>query len=177
MMQSLNFTDWAGLVLALGGLLVALGGFAYAGRQLLFSQRSARGTFLLDLEEVLRYHDKVHLKLDSADGENWNPAPDEWPAVEAYMGVFERIQLLIDWSILDIETVDRLYSYRILNIVNNDYIAKEKLGEKAQFWPDFCRLWQSLEHCQYWKRNLTWRAQAADMSTRHQRQEGGRVRA
>jgi hypothetical protein len=157
-MESPSFTEWAGLVLALGGLLVALGGFIYAGRQLFLSQRSARGSFLLDVEEMLRHHDHVHTKLDSKGGADWNPATEEWPAVEAYMGVFERIQLLIEERILELGTVDRLYSYRVLNIVSNDYIRKEKLVEKAQFWPDFCRLWHSLEACPYWKRNVDYRA-------------------
>jgi hypothetical protein len=75
-------------------------------------------------------------------------------AVEAYMGVFERIQLLIDEKILDLDTVDRLYSYRILNIVSNERIWKEKLVEKEQFWPDFTRLWHSLEERPYWRRNV-----------------------
>jgi hypothetical protein len=72
LMEASTFTDWAGLVLTLGALLVAVGGFVYAGRQLLFSQRSARGAFLLDLEDVLRHHDcgrGVHGRLRA------DPAP------------------------------------------------------------------------------------------------------
>jgi hypothetical protein len=151
-----SLTDWAGLAIALCGLLVALGGFIYAGRQLLHSQRSAQGTFLLDLQEVLRQHDDVHRKLDSDAGEHWAPSDDEWPAIEAYMGVFERVELLVENKILDIETVDRLYSYRVINIVRNDRIRTEKLVEKAEFWPDFFRLWESLQGRKYWEANLAY---------------------
>jgi len=149
-----SFTDWAGLAVAMCGLLVALGGFYYAGRQLLHSQRSAQGTFLLDLEELLRQHDDVHRQLDSPTGRKWLPSDQDWPAIEAYMGVFERIQLLVERRILDIETVDRLYSYRVINIVLNDHIRSEKLGEKAEFWPDFFALWKSLQGQKAWEANL-----------------------
>jgi hypothetical protein len=155
-----SFTDWAGLAVGVCGLLLAMGGFYYAGRQLLHSQRSAQGAFLLDLEEVLRQHDEVHRKLDSPGGREWAPSDNEWPAIEAYMGVFERIQLLVERKILDIETVDRLYSYRVINIVLNEHIRSEKLKKKAAFWPDFFKLWKSLQEQKYWKKNLQYHGEA-----------------
>jgi hypothetical protein len=155
-----SFTDWAGLAVALCGLLLAMGGFSYAGRQLLHSQRSAQGAFLLDLEGMLRQHDEVHTKLDSPTGRAWAPSDDDWPAIEAYMGVFERIQLLVDRKILDIETVDRLYSYRVINIVLNDRIRSGKLDEKAAFWPDFFELWKGLQGQKYWEKNLEYHGEA-----------------
>jgi hypothetical protein len=152
-------------IVALGGLLAAIGGFFYAGLQLRHAQRSARGTFLLDLEEMLRHHDKIHIKLEPGGEEDWKPAgPDDWAAVEAYMGVFERIQLLVEERILDLDTVDRLYSYRVLNIVNNEHIRKEKLVEKGQFWTDFRKLWHSLENCYFWKINAEYLAEAGGSS-------------
>lgn len=70
------------------------------------------------------------------------------------MGVFERIQLLVERKILDIKTVDRLFSFRVINIVLNDHIRSEKLGEKAEFWPDFLELWKSLQGQKAWEANL-----------------------
>ena len=107
---------------------------------------------------MLRHHDAVHVKLDSEWGADWKPSPEEWPAIEAYMGVFERIQVLIDERVLTLRTVDRLYSYRVLNIVSNDHIRAEKLVEKEQFWPDFCKLWHGLERCPLWNENVQYRA-------------------
>ena len=107
---------------------------------------------------MLRHHERVHVKLDSEEGAEWDPAPEDWPAIEAYMGVFERIQLLVEDKVLTLRTVDRLYSYRVLNIVSNDHIRTKKLVEKKEFWPDFCKLWDSLEKCKYWKRNVAYRA-------------------
>jgi hypothetical protein len=155
-----GFTDWAGLAVALCGLLVALGGFYYPGRQLLHSQRSAQGSFLLDLEHVMRQHDEVHRKPDSPAGKRWAPLDEEWPAIEAYMGVFERIQLLVEEKILDLETVDRLYSYRMISIIRNDHIRREKLVEKDAFWPFFCDPWESLQGCKYWKLNLEYHGES-----------------
>lgn len=149
-----SVTGVAGVVIGLGGLIVAIGGFYYAGSQLRLSKLTAQATFLLHLDEHLRQYDNVHRKLDSEDGPRWNPSEDDWPAIEAYMGVFERMQFLVERRVLNIQTVDRLYSYRIINIVRNDRIRSEKLCKKAEFWPDFYELWHSLQGERYWQKNI-----------------------
>jgi hypothetical protein len=160
-MSLATVTDWAGLAVTAAGVVAALGGLFYAGRQLRHSRRSAHGTFLLDLEEMLRHHDAVHAKLDSEGGELWKPTETEWPAVEAYMSVFERIQVLVEEGILTLEEVDRLYSYRVLSIVSNASIHQMKLVEKGEFWPDFCKLRASLQELPYWQRNVAFREKEA----------------
>jgi hypothetical protein len=115
---------------------------------------------------MLRQHDEVHRRLDSPAGERWASSDDEWPAIEAYMGVFERIQLLVEKKILNIETVDRLYSYRVISIVRNDHIRREMLVEKREFWPDFYKLWNRLGECEYWNENLAYNGEATASKVR-----------
>ena len=59
-----------GLFVSAGGLIMTAFGLIVAGRQLrasneqvLVSQRIAQGEFLLHLDQIFRYHDKVHRKL------------------------------------------------------------------------------------------------------------------
>lgn len=147
-MATPNVTDWASLA-------VAAAGFLYAGLQLRASQRAARGSFLLEIHEALRHHDSVHRRLDQEDGFDWSPkAEGKMADLEAYMGVFERIQILVEQGSLDLETVDRLYSFRIVNVTRNGHIFDEKFETKAVFWSDFQRLWRNLEACPYWQRNV-----------------------
>lgn len=72
------------------------------------------------------------------------------------MRVFGYIQLLLDEKILELETVERLYSFRVLNIVRNPHIREAKLVKKGQFWSDFCRLWKSLEGRGTWTENVAY---------------------
>jgi hypothetical protein len=150
-----SVTEWAGVA-------VGAAGFLFAGRQLSLGQRAARGSFLLDIQEALRHHELVHRRLDEDDGPYWNPGdsdrsngePLTWADVEAYMGVFERIQVLIEQRSLDVETVDQLYSFRLVNLTRNGHIYRAKLEDKAQFWSHLMTLWRNLEECPVWQRNV-----------------------
>jgi hypothetical protein len=97
----------------------------------------------------------VHRQLDDEhEGPDWQPTGKEMSDVEAYMDVFERIQILVEQGSVDIATVDRLYSYRVINLTRNRHIVREKLEIKGEFWSDFCALWRELEGCPYWRRNI-----------------------
>ncbi|MDX1994051.1 MAG: hypothetical protein SF029_16820 [bacterium] len=131
-------------------LIVTIVGVVYAGNQLHLSRRVSQGEFLLHLDEMMRVHDKVHRSL--RPGGKWakgNVGPinaDEWADVESYMGLFERIKILIDRKILDIKLFDRLYGYRIDNIIANEVIVQTKLGsEEKESWQDFIALHRALE--------------------------------
>ena len=51
--------------------------------------------------------------------------PDEWARAETYLGLFERINRLIETGNLSAEYVARFYGYRINNIWANDIIRQE----------------------------------------------------
>jgi hypothetical protein len=142
----IDFQDAATVV----GLIMTGIGLIYAGIQLRAAKKIARGEFLLRLDEMFQQHLEVHTRL--RPGGVWavqgkGPSSlEDWVAVEKYMGLFERIKVLIDDGIVDLATIDRLYGYRVFNIVANEVIRKAKLeGETRKYWQDFIGLHQSLE--------------------------------
>jgi hypothetical protein len=130
--------------------IIAAVGLIYVGKQLRESKKIARAEFLLRLEELFQEHTEVHTRLrpggDWADGSKGPSTSEEWVKVERYMGLFERIQVLIDDRIVDLDAVDRFYGYRVLNIVDNPIIRQAKLeGERAKYWKNFIKLQRALE--------------------------------
>ena len=127
-----------------------------AKEELETGQRIARGDLLLRLDEALSRYDEVREKLAS-EGE-WHtkigdPSDPKGPdfskskdltSVASYMGVFERIKELVDMCVIDIETVDRLYSSRFFNIVRNKIIYQKRLVAHTTDWQDFIELWKAI---------------------------------
>jgi hypothetical protein len=138
-----------GSMVTAGGLILAVKNLKYLSKQIEDARRVARGEVLLRLDELFKDHKEVHLRLRGGDWSADRGGPDsieEWAAVERYMGFFERIQLLIDDQLIDLETFDRAHGYRVLNIANNSVIRKTKLeGTLAESWTDFIRLWRAIE--------------------------------
>jgi hypothetical protein len=126
------------------GLALTAIGLIYTGSQIHGSKKVARGEFLLHLDEMLQKHNDVHIRL--RPGGEWakgNTGPknnEEWAAVERYMGLFERVNILVEDKIIDIDTIDRLYGYRIINISENKVIRQAKLEQESQSWQDFIKL-------------------------------------
>lgn len=95
------------------------------------AENFAFGQFLLQLDEAFRHHQSVHLKLRPGGG--WAKDPEqrptntELPEVEAYMGLLERVMIMIDLGLLRADIVERLYGYRVGNIWANRRIMKTKL--------------------------------------------------
>ncbi len=61
------------------------------------------------------------------------------------MGVFERVNLLVDRKLIKIEVVDRFYGYRYDNIDANPAIHQAKLEEERGSWTDFLALGEKLD--------------------------------
>jgi hypothetical protein len=155
---ALGGTRVAAWVGSMAGLLaVAVGIFAlwYADKQVKLGrdQRShasslALGQFLLQLDEAFHRHQDAHLYL--RPGGQWyetadRPTDDEMPAAEAYMGLFERIKIMIDLNLLSADVVERLYGYRVANIWHNDRIMRKKLVKHCDDWRDFLALVRCME--------------------------------
>ncbi len=105
-------------------------------KQLKQQSQTTRGQFLLALHERFREHESIHLRLRNAESDyKWwrgpEPSGDEWAEVEAYMGLFERVWMLVKGKSIDINVIERLYGYRVVNIVINDKIREEKLDDQA----------------------------------------------
>ncbi|MBA7541225.1 hypothetical protein ES705_33532 [subsurface metagenome] len=111
-----------GLMISALGLLLTAAALFYAGKQFKASQRVAAGDFLLRVDEMLfTQHNDVHTFLRPggkwAGGVSAPSSPEEWNMVERYMGMFERVKVLMDDGLLDVDAVERFYGYRIRNII------------------------------------------------------------
>ena len=169
-----TFVDWINLISGLSaavGLVLTGVGLIFAAAQVRTAHRTvaqanqtaeqargiAEGQFLLQLDDMFWRHNKVHRLL--RPGGAWSPkdsfgnpkdyeAPsnsEEWADAELYMGLFERIRVLMVRGIItDKAVINKLYGYRIANIVSNLEIKQKKLIEEASGWEDFIALAESL---------------------------------
>lgn len=143
--------DWLasiGLLLTGFGLVGTAIALYQTRKQAEQAQKVTLGQFLLDLDEKFSHHQDAHVALrpggKSANEDAGPVTAEEWAQVEAYMGLFERINILIDKNILDADTVDRLYGYRVNNIVANPVINQAKLVKKSEDWTNFLSLCEKL---------------------------------
>jgi hypothetical protein len=139
------------LIATVTGLVLTALGLIYTGYQISESKKVARGEFLLHLDEMFKQHYQTHIRFrpggDWGDGKT-GPTNnlEEWVAVEQYMGLFERINVLVEDNIIDIDTIDRLYGYRVINILGNEIIQKTKLERESQYWQDFIKLGNKIKN-------------------------------
>jgi hypothetical protein len=146
-------TDWIGAVAAGLGVPVAAIALVVAARQLAGQRRATEAQFLLSLDDAFRSHDLTHRKfrppsVDKRDSVGqWHgetasgpETAEEWADVEAYMGLFERVNVMIEGGLIDAETFEDLYGYRVANILSNPSVVTEKLVNRRKFWKDFIAL-------------------------------------
>jgi hypothetical protein len=159
-----------GLIITGSGLMLTGVGLIFAGwqlrasyKQLQISQRIAGGNFLLQFDEILfQQHNEVHKRLrpggEWAGSKGGPTSQEDRVAVERYMGMFERIKVLVDDKLLDLDAVERFYGYRIQNIVANPVIFREKKLMRPEEWSkldkdiqeehpwrNFIELWNEIE--------------------------------
>jgi hypothetical protein len=155
-----SFAATFGLLLTGIGLLVAAKQLGASTTQLKVARRIAGGEFILHLDDAFRHHEDVHRAL--RPGGKWAsgaaPTKDDYPDIERYMGMFERLKIFVDDGLIDIETADHLYGYRIRNLVANPHIVEAKeLVQPAEWaameeserrkhgWHHFIELWHQLQ--------------------------------
>lgn len=132
-------------------LIYARGQINEAQKQLRHSRAIAHGDFLLRLDEAFQRHTKVHMLLqpdfDWGNNKSGPVSPEDWFLVTSYMGLFERVNFLIQSEIEELAIIDKLYGYRVYNIVANDVIRRAKLEDKeiAPYWEGFIHLWLQLK--------------------------------
>ena len=139
------------------------------GQQLRRNTEVNRGNFWLKLEEMSYRHDDIHLKLrpkgdwtgkneegeykgpgigKNEEGKDKSPKEQaaEWAQVEDYMGWFEHCKIMLDRGLIDATTFEKIFGYRLGNIVGNPVIVKAKLIEKETRWgwEDFIKLLRDL---------------------------------
>jgi hypothetical protein len=152
-------TEWISAVAAVVGAPLAAAALLVGARQLVRGRRASEAQFLLSLDDAFRHHVDTHMKFRPASTEppdvvgGWcgpeaiGPETDEDLAdVEAYMGLFERVNVMIDRGLIDADVVDRLYGYRVGNLLSNPRVVDAKLRDQAAGWQEFIALAAKLEY-------------------------------
>jgi hypothetical protein len=134
----------AGLIasLVLGGTaVVALAFNVYVLRQ---NTKVNRANFWLTIREMISKHNDVHLKLrpggDWGDHKKGPSTHEEWAKVEAYMGLFEHFYFMLQKKLIDLQTFQSIYQYRLSNILQNNVIVEAKLKNEKSAWKNFIDL-------------------------------------
>lgn len=139
----------AGTLVAGVGLMLTGFGLVYTARQLRLSRHVAEAESYLRIDELLHHYRDVYLKLFPegkwGHGRNGPVSAEDLCDVVMYMGLFERVKVLVDRKMIDLDVIKRLYGYRIKHIVNNPVIFKRKCVEQVNGWRDFVELCRTLD--------------------------------
>ena len=136
----MSLEKWSYIAAIVGGLFAFIG-FPFLVWQLWVARSQRRDAIrlstsqvLLAADAVLATHAEVSVKLRpkgdwAGDAGETKPTDDEFPLVEPYLGVFERIFIAYNAGQVDAKTLDQLYGYRLANIWANKRIVVEKLQD------------------------------------------------
>lgn len=145
---SLNLDSWTNIATIIG-ILIATVALSHTACQINQNTKISRGQFWLELEKMFSQHDKIHIKLRSggawANNDTGPKSNQEWAEVEDYMGLFEHCELMLRQRLIDWETFEAIFAYRLRNIAANKIIVEAKLMRERQFWQVFIRLLKRLE--------------------------------
>lgn len=135
--------------LAVVAIAVAAAAVWLSWRALKSAEQAAYADMLLRLDDRARTFDEIHRKLRPggawADGLDGPKCGDEWADVDGYMGLFERMNFLVDRKLIAIDYVEEFYGYRYDNIVAHRGIRSAKLeGEERASWGNFEELGERL---------------------------------
>jgi len=113
----------------ISGLVASLGLF-FVGLQLRSTDRLAKAQFINDLARDIDNHVKAESNLDP--GGKWYKNSnllnqEDIEALVKYLNFFERIKLIFDTKVIDIETIDELFAYRFFSLVHNPNVQSQIL--------------------------------------------------
>lgn len=97
------------------GVLVGAASLVFTARNTRRTALTNRAKFWLDLRSSFARHDEIHRKLHPR-GEWKNPrspTPEEQFQVEAYMGLFEHCEIMLEQGLIDKRTFREVYRYRL----------------------------------------------------------------
>ena len=118
------------------GLPLAIVSIVFAILQQRQAKKVEEGTFLIELRKMFSEHNYVHFKLRNEGewSENEIPnTPEEWGKIDAYLGLLELCEILIQNKSLSEKHFSTQYGYRLENIMNNDQIIL-KLRDEKESW-------------------------------------------
>lgn len=117
-------------------------GLLFVWQQIRAARHVARSQFLLDLDRRLRDHVGVAFDVRSP---SWTPKDDaEGFELARYMGLIERMAILVDDGIVDLSTVRKLYGWRMRWLIANQCVRQD-LADRREGWRTFIELWCRLD--------------------------------
>jgi len=118
------------------GILVGALSLVFTALNTRRTARANRAKFWLDLRTSFAKHDEIHRKLHPrGDWKNPRvPTSEEQFQVEAYMGLFEHCEIMLAQGLIDKKTFRDVYRYRLVNLVENDWVRVEKLCNIPDGW-------------------------------------------
>ena len=144
----MGLPDYANIATIFGFILTILA-ISITAYQIYKNTRVNQAHFWLELEKMFATHDEVHLNL--RPGGDWvetNSGPnnlEEWGKVEDYMRLFEHCKIMLKKKLIDRQTFESIYKYRLKNIVANECIVNAKLIDEKSSWADFIDLLEMFE--------------------------------
>ncbi|MGY1699190.1 hypothetical protein [Geodermatophilus sp. SYSU D00766] len=150
-----NVSQVVGLLIAVAATVIAIKALDIANSQLTEAvsntrsskkaaedtQRSTRGQFILAIDAAFRAYDQVRAAINNTSVAN--PGTSD---LYRYIAVFERLGYLIEWSLIDPQTVDDLYGDRFSKLL--EYYEKRNMNFPPQVRPEswwgFIVLWHHL---------------------------------
>lgn len=137
----MSLQDWAAWATVIGLPSVILGIWLSA-KQLRQTRLSVEVQLLLDLRAAFAAHSEVHINLRpegiwaGADGPN---SVNEWAMVDAYLGLFEVCNRMLDNGQLSSDMFRNQYYYRLQNIRQHSGIVDHVLQER-EHWTELIAL-------------------------------------
>lgn len=136
--------------ISITGLLLSVTAILFTAFTIQKNNKVNTANFWLDLRQRFSEFDEVHLKL--RPGGDWrknNSGPEntqDWVKLEAYMGLFEHCNIMLNDGLIDEKTFENIYAYRLRNIVANEAITNAKLkSQNKKHWVDFIDLLEKFE--------------------------------
>lgn len=148
-----DFIDAGAKIAAVGGVLWGV----WRGVQLLRLARDQKGIelheadrvakteeakFWLELRARFDEHKDIHVMLRN---NQWPDEPEDmpWPELEAYLGLMEHCQVMIKNGLLDFQTYNEIYGYRLVNVVQSPSIRQKLQAERAG-WKNLLKLYERI---------------------------------
>lgn len=121
-------------VATIAAALATIAALIYAGQQLKHSRHVATADLLLRIDELLTQYNDIHEQLIVSQFLSRNPHLPQ-PAnggeslvstfqKNSYMGLLERVNILMETGLLDIETVHHLYEHRVQTLAQDPEVCE-----------------------------------------------------
>jgi hypothetical protein len=95
-----------------------------------------QGKFLIELRKMFPEHDNIHFKFRPEGEWRTGQIPNDnetWAKIDAYLGLFELCEILIENNSLSEVHFKAQYEYRLRNILANNQVRTLKLEQEQEF--------------------------------------------